>query len=84
MSETGTTSGRGRHAAGWAVARGEDVDLAPTPEAELDRQLGNLCDKGYPELAGMSPGGLRDLAPLRELLPRRSPRRRGPSRSCSW
>ena len=71
MSETGTTSGRRRHTAGWAVARGEDVDLAPTPEAELDRQLGNLCDKGYPELAGMSPGGLRDhLAPLRELLPK--------------
>ena len=55
MSETGTTSGRGRHAAGWAVARGEDVDLAPTPEAD-DRQLGNRCDKGYPELAGTSPG----------------------------
>ena len=84
MSETGTTSGRGRHAAGWAVARGR-TSTSRRPRRPSSTASWGTCAKGYPELAGMSPGGLRDhLAPLRELLPKAFASTPRSSRSCSW
>ncbi len=47
-----------------------DIDMAATVEEEFDRQLRTLLDKGYPELAGMSPDEFtQHIGPLRELLP---------------
>lgn len=48
-----------------AVEPGQDFDA----EAEFDRQLQRLNDKGYPAIAGLQPDDFRDLvAPLHQLV----------------
>ena len=48
-----------------AVEPGQDFDA----DAEFDRQLQRLNDKGYPAIAGLQPDDFRDLvAPLHQLV----------------